>query len=93
MFYKYRYVKVRFEQDDQDYFAYERTFLGIFKSYLCLNSMITRNWHGKIDQTETYLYRPSLKEVKSSVKKRLKKFTVEITDAETKLDRHLGGDE
>jgi hypothetical protein len=55
--------------------------------------MITRNWHSGIEISDTWVYRPSLQEVKAEVKRRLHKFTVEITDAETKLERHLGGDE
>jgi hypothetical protein len=93
MFYKYRYVKVRFNGVDRDYYAYERTFLGIFKSYLSLNGIFCDGFSSGLSINRTWLYSENLTELKKEVKQKLHKFTAEITDAETKLERHLGGDE
>lgn len=88
---KYRFVKVRFAGVPDDFYAYERTFLGFFKSYLGLNPMFTQDWHGELTIDNTWLYRRDLLEVKKAVKVSLHKYQITITDAETKLERHLGG--
>lgn len=89
---KYRFVKVRFEDVDKDYFAYERTRFWFFKSYLNIESSCDM-WYNKMERTQTWTYTDSLEKARYKIRALLKPKNPEvtITDAETKLERHLGG--
>lgn len=89
---KYKIVKVRFSGINKDYFAYERTRFWFFKSYLNIDSS-GDIWYDELKQDRPWCFVSTLEEARKIVKslEKPKQPEVTITDAETKLERHLGG--
>ncbi len=92
MLYKYRYVKVEFPNGVMRY-AYEKSMLGFFKSYLDVSIDDDKRWYPEEKLRDAgWLSRDTLQEVRDAVRDYNNKISkLKITDAETKLDRHLGG--
>lgn len=89
---KYKIVKVRFSGINKDYFAYERTRFWFFKSYLNIDSSCDI-WYDELRVDLPWLVVGTLEKARGAVDslKKPKQPKVTITDAETKLERHLGG--
>lgn len=89
---KYKIVKIRFSSLNKDYYAYERTRFWVFKSYLNIDSSCDI-WYDEIKLDRPWCFVDTLEEAKKIVKslEKPKQPEVTITDAETKLERHLGG--
>lgn len=89
---KYRIVKVRFEGENKDWFAYERTKFWFFKSYLNIDSSCNI-WYKEIRRDRSWTFVDSLSNARMIFEalQKPKQPKVTITNAETKLERHLGG--